>query len=74
MWNSEHGKNDNGHKGLDWFTPHESETLRLVWGGIMRGRGVPSNGAQRTRASIRGRWTLIGVGYNLGRSSSLIIG
>jgi hypothetical protein len=44
----------------------------------MHGREVPSNGAldalysQRARASIRGRWTLIGVGYKLGRSSSMI--
>jgi hypothetical protein len=42
--------------------------------------GVLSNGAlctlygQRARASIRGRWTLIGVGYKLGRSSSVITG
>jgi hypothetical protein len=27
---------------------------------------------QRARASIRGRWTLIGVSYRLGRSPSVI--
>jgi hypothetical protein len=47
VWNSEHGKNVNGHKGLDWFGPPESETLRLVWGGIMCGGEVPSNGVLR---------------------------
>jgi hypothetical protein len=41
VWNSEHGKNDDEHEGLDWFGPLESKILRLVWGGIMRGREVP---------------------------------
>jgi hypothetical protein len=45
MWNSVNGKNGDEHEGLDWFGPPESETLRLVWGGIMHGREVPSNGA-----------------------------
>jgi hypothetical protein len=45
MWNSVNGKNGDEHEGLDWFGPPESETLRPVWGGIMRGREVPSNGA-----------------------------
>jgi hypothetical protein len=68
------------HEGLDWFGPPESETQRPVWGGIMRRREVPSNGAlgclalygQQTRASIRGRWTLIRVGYKMVRPSALI--
>jgi hypothetical protein len=41
VWNSEHGKNDDEHEGLDWFGPLESKILLLVWGGIMRGREVP---------------------------------
>jgi hypothetical protein len=45
VWNSEHSKNDDEYGGLDWFGPPVSETLRPVWGGIMRGREVPSNGA-----------------------------
>jgi hypothetical protein len=45
VWNSKHGKNGDEHKGLDWFGPPESETLRPAWGGIMRRREVPSNGA-----------------------------
>jgi hypothetical protein len=31
-WNSEHDKNGEGHKGLDWFRPLESKTLHLVSG------------------------------------------
>jgi hypothetical protein len=34
-WNSEYSENGEGHKGLDWFRPPESKTLRLVCGGIM---------------------------------------
>jgi hypothetical protein len=45
VWNSELSENGEGHKGLDWFMPLKSKTLRLVWGGNMRGRDVPSNGA-----------------------------
>jgi hypothetical protein len=30
-WNSEHGENGEGHKGLDWFRPPESKTLRPVY-------------------------------------------
>jgi hypothetical protein len=45
MWNSEHGKNGDGHKGLDWFVPLENETQHIVWGGTLREREVPSNGA-----------------------------
>jgi hypothetical protein len=30
VWNSDHGENGDGHKGLDWFMPSESETLHLV--------------------------------------------
>jgi hypothetical protein len=45
LWNSEHDENSDGHKGLDWIGPPESETLRPVWGEIMRGREVPLNGA-----------------------------
>jgi hypothetical protein len=45
VWNSEHDKNGNEHKGLDWFGPPESETLHPVWGGIMSGREVSSNRA-----------------------------
>jgi hypothetical protein len=40
-----HSRNGDEHWGLDWFEPPKSETLRLVSGGIMRGRGVPSNRA-----------------------------
>jgi hypothetical protein len=45
MWNSEHDKNGDEHKGLDWVKSPESETLRPVWGGIMSGSEVSSNGA-----------------------------
>jgi hypothetical protein len=31
MVNSEHSKSGEGHRGLDWFKPPESKTLRLVW-------------------------------------------
>jgi hypothetical protein len=34
--NSEYGKNDERHKGLDWFRPPESKTLRPVCCEIMR--------------------------------------
>jgi hypothetical protein len=33
--NSEHDENGERHKGLDWFRPLESKTLRPVCGGIM---------------------------------------
>jgi hypothetical protein len=39
--NSEHSENGEGHKGLDWFRPLESKTLRPVCGGIMREWGSP---------------------------------
>jgi hypothetical protein len=29
--NLEHGKNGEGHKGLDWFRTPESKILRPVW-------------------------------------------
>jgi hypothetical protein len=80
MWNSEHEKNADEHKGLEWFGPPESETLRPVWGGIAHRREVPKNGAPGrliwswARASIQGRWTLIWVSCKLGRPPSLIIG
>jgi hypothetical protein len=45
VWNSEHSKNGDGHKGLDWSGSLKSETLRSVWGGIMCEREIPSNGA-----------------------------
>jgi hypothetical protein len=45
VWNLEHSKNGDEHGGLDWFGPPESQTLRLIWGRIMRGREVPSNGS-----------------------------
>jgi hypothetical protein len=31
VMNSEHGKNGNGHRGLDWISPQKSKTLRPVW-------------------------------------------
>jgi hypothetical protein len=34
--NSEHGENGKRHKGLDWFRPLESKTLRPVCGEIRR--------------------------------------
>jgi hypothetical protein len=43
--NSEYDENGEGHKGLDWFRPPESKTLRPVCGGIMRNGEVSSNGA-----------------------------
>jgi hypothetical protein len=43
--NSEHGENGERHKGLDWFSPPESKTLRPVCSGIMCEWGGPSNGA-----------------------------
>jgi hypothetical protein len=45
MWNLEYDRNGDEHNGLGWLRPPESETLCPVWGGIMRGREVPSNGA-----------------------------
>jgi hypothetical protein len=39
--NSECSENGEGHKGLDWFKPPESKTLRPVCGGIIREWGSP---------------------------------
>jgi hypothetical protein len=36
-----------GHKGLDWFMPPESKTLRPVCGGIMREWGTPIEWSSR---------------------------
>jgi hypothetical protein len=38
--NLKHSKNGERHKGLDWFRPPESKTLRLVCGGIMCDKGA----------------------------------
>jgi hypothetical protein len=45
VWNSEHGKNGNEHRGLDWFEPPESETLCPVWSEIMSGMEASTNAA-----------------------------
>jgi hypothetical protein len=42
MMNSEHGKNGNGHRGLDWFRPPERNPTSSVLGLCERGV-VPSN-------------------------------
>jgi hypothetical protein len=53
---------------LDWFRPSESKTLCPVWWNYVES-DLPPNGAlaalygRRSRVSIRGWWTLIGVGY-----------
>jgi hypothetical protein len=54
VWNSEHGKDGDGHKGLDWFRPPESETLRPVWGGIMRAKGSPLEWSSRPPYMVNG--------------------
>jgi hypothetical protein len=54
---------------LDWFRPPESKTLRPVWwdyvekGDLPRMELYAALYGRRARVSIRGRWTLIGVGY-----------
>jgi hypothetical protein len=52
--NSEHGGNDKGHKGLDWFRPLESKTLRLVCGGIRREWGSPLEWSSRPPYLVSG--------------------
>jgi hypothetical protein len=75
--NSELDKNGKDTVVLDWFRPPESKTLRPVWWDYVEGE-VPSNGAlgalygRQARASIRGRWTLIGAGYRFRSSPSVI--
>jgi hypothetical protein len=73
--NSELSENGKDTVVLDWFCPTESKTLRPVWWNYAWKGKVPSNGAlgrliwQRARVSIRGRWTLIGVGYRFRKVS-----
>jgi hypothetical protein len=78
--NSEYGENGKRHRGLEWFRLQRVKPYVQYAVGLCVNGGVPSNGAlsrliwPTARASIRGRWTLIGVGYKLGRSSSVITG
>jgi hypothetical protein len=53
-WNSEYGENGEGHKGLDWFRPPESKTLRPVCGGIMREWGSPLEWSSRPPYMVNG--------------------
>jgi hypothetical protein len=63
---------------LDWFRPPESKTLRPVWwdyasmGKFPRMELWAALYGQRARVFIRGRCTLIEVGYRLGRLPSAI--
>jgi hypothetical protein len=45
--NSEHGENGEDTRGLDWFRPPESKTLRPACGGIRRGWGSPLEWSSR---------------------------
>jgi hypothetical protein len=67
--NSELGGNGKNTVVLDWFRPPESKTLRPVWRDYVEEVNSPRMElsvvlyVRRARVSIRGRWTLIGVGY-----------
>jgi hypothetical protein len=51
--------------GLDWFGPPESETLRPVWGGIVRGGG-PLEWSSRPPYMVNG----LGLPFEVGGPSS----
>jgi hypothetical protein len=67
--NSELDENGKDTVVLDWFRPPESKTLRPVRWDYVEEVNSPRMElkdalyGRRARVSIRGRWTLIGVGY-----------
>jgi hypothetical protein len=60
---------------LDWFRPPESKTLCPVWwdyvekGDLPRMELYAALYGRRARVSVRGRWTLIGVGYRFRKAT-----
>jgi hypothetical protein len=63
---SEHDENGERHKGLDWFRPPESKTLRPICGGIMREWRSPLEWSSRPPYMASG----LGLPFEVGRPSS----
>jgi hypothetical protein len=64
-WNSEHGENGEGLKGLDWFRPLESKTLHPVCSRIMREWGSPLEWSSRLPYMVNG----LGLPFEVGGPS-----